>query len=212
MTIGTVAPIKTTTTEKMGTTDITGSKDRKEEDLLLLQDATPREEVPIRKATPNQASAHGLWTRTIPLGDSTELGEVKPRNQSDPTTNAVPRMKPPLKGTSITKDALAKIKIVFWNCAGGLMSKIDYLKDLINEIEPCLIFISEAELKSIDLINACNLDGFCIEVSTTKKGRVCCFIKTSVKYMRRTDLELTSHDCIIIDVLNSKEKLRVAGF
>lgn len=51
------------------------------------------------------------------------------------------------------------------------MAKLDFLKELINKFERCVIFISEAELKLIDLINACNLDGFCIEVSCTEKGK-----------------------------------------
>lgn len=102
-----------------------------------------------------------------------------------------------MKPTGISKDATINTTAIFWNCAGGLMNKICYLKDLINKFDPCFLFVSEAELKTSDLIDACNLDGYCIEVSRTEKGRICCFIKTTIKYMRRTDLEIDSHDCII---------------
>jgi len=53
---------------------------------------------------------------------------------------------------------------------------------------------------------------FVLKLAVQRKVRVCCFFKTTIKYMRQTDLELDSHDCNIIDLLNVRQKIRLAGF
>ncbi len=42
-------------------------------------------------------------------------------------------------------------KILFWNCAGGIKSKIDYIIDFVKGKNLKLIFISEAEIDERDL-------------------------------------------------------------
>ncbi len=37
-------------------------------------------------------------------------------------------------------------KVIYWNCAGGVKSKHDYIKQVINEEKPCVFFISESEI------------------------------------------------------------------
>lgn len=37
--------------------------------------------------------------------------------------------------------------IIFWNCCGGIGSKIDYIKDFMTQNGPSLFFISESEIK-----------------------------------------------------------------
>ncbi len=41
--------------------------------------------------------------------------------------------------------------VVFWNCGGGIRSKIDFIDDFIARNEPSVFFISENEIKPEDI-------------------------------------------------------------
>jgi hypothetical protein len=58
-------------------------------------------------------------------------------------------------------------KILFWNCAHGVVSKIDFIQDYIASHRPVLFFISEAEIKNDKNYDCLKIPGYSIEVSKT---------------------------------------------
>ncbi len=71
---------------------------------------------------------------------------------------------------------------LFWNCAGGIKSKIDYLRDYIIGKNLSLIFISEADIYEFDL-NLVQIRGYeCILANTKRngKGRVVCYVQSNI--------------------------------
>jgi hypothetical protein len=72
----------------------------------------------------------------------------------------------------------------------GLFSKKDYVKSLLYENDIDILNLQETELgPKIDLNNL-NIKGYVLEVETNeKKKRVATYIKTSVQYKRRNNLE-----------------------
>jgi hypothetical protein len=79
---------------------------------------------------------------------------------------------------------MALNKIIYWNCAGGIKSKHDYIKQLIKEENPCILFISESELGAYDLEIVKIKDYDLITVSTLAAGRarMACYIKSDINY------------------------------
>jgi exonuclease III len=79
---------------------------------------------------------------------------------------------------------MALKKVIYWNCAGGIKSKHDYIKQIISEENPCAFFISEAEIKDhdLDIVKIRNYD--LVVANTIKNGssRVACFIKSDINY------------------------------
>jgi len=74
--------------------------------------------------------------------------------------------------------------VIYWNCAGGIKSKLDYIKQSFLPSNPDIIFISEAELSFNDL-NIVRLKGYELEVAKSinhGKARMACYIKSSINY------------------------------
>jgi hypothetical protein len=89
-------------------------------------------------------------------------------------------------------------RLVFWNCAGGVKSKMDFIKNYIDQHHPCALFISEAEIKSHDL-NLLRIKNYDLIVSNTiDKGaaRQACYIKSSINY----NVVKTTGDCDIVAI------------
>jgi exonuclease III len=73
---------------------------------------------------------------------------------------------------------------LFWNCAGGIKSKIDYLRDYIIGKNLSLISISESDVFEYDL-NLVQIKGYeCILANTKKngKGRVVCYVQSNIPF------------------------------
>ena len=105
-------------------------------------------------------------------------------------------------------------KVIFWNVANGLLNKLDFVKSIISEQKPIMIFIFEAEVK-IEEVNFLKVQGYDIEISKTLEtrglGRTACFIKKGVKYQRQMCLEKSKNgyfdDIICIKI----DKFLIAG-
>jgi len=97
-------------------------------------------------------------------------------------------------------------KIIFWNCALGIKSKLDFVKDLATTQRPDLMFISEAEVNDCDL-SLINIKGYEISVSESINGefgvaRMACYIKMGIKAKKiRVDNRL---DVVAVDVGNNR--------
>lgn len=69
-------------------------------------------------------------------------------------------------------------KIIFWNCAGGLKSKIEYIRNIVEKHTPTLIFISEAEIHERDL-DVVKIKGYEVVKTLTEqnqKSRIIAYI------------------------------------
>ena len=93
--------------------------------------------------------------------------------------------------------------ILFWNCAGGIKSKIDYLREFVKGKYLKIIFISEADLKEQDL-DLVKIPGFDIILSNTckgefKKSRMIGYVRSNETYKSVTILT-NQLDVVAIDI------------
>ena len=98
------------------------------------------------------------------------------------------------------------LNIATWNLCLGLFHKKDYVRNLLYENDIDILNLQETELgPDIDLNNL-NIKGYVLEVETNeKKKRVATYIKTSVQYKRRNDLEKPNLHLIILDIQASPQ-------
>jgi len=74
-------------------------------------------------------------------------------------------------------------KILYWNCCGGLSSKIDSIKHIINSYKPVLFFISECEIKKNTPLGWVSIDNYDFIPSSNyniNKSRLGVYIKQGV--------------------------------
>jgi len=97
-------------------------------------------------------------------------------------------------------------RITYWNCAGGIKSKLDYIKQQIANENPCVFFISESELKTDDLNLAKIRNYDLITALTINKGpsRVACYIKSNISYKV---VPIKDHDLDIIAIETRFERV-----
>ena len=99
--------------------------------------------------------------------------------------------------------------IVFWNCAGGIRSKFDYIKDFIKANNTSIFFIAESEIGKNDT-EILRIQNYDLLISETDKSRLACYINSSIKYKRiKTDKEL---DLIALDVGDTRVVGLYKGF
>ena len=98
------------------------------------------------------------------------------------------------------------LNIATWNLCLGLFHKKDYVRNLLYENDIDILNLQETELgPDIDLNNL-NIKGYVLEVETNKKKkRVATYIKTSIQYKRRNDLEKPNLHLIILDIQASPQ-------
>ena len=98
------------------------------------------------------------------------------------------------------------LNIATWNLCLGLFHKKDYVRNLLYENNIDVLNLQETELgPDIDLKNL-NIKGYALEVETNEnKKRVATYIKTSVQYKRRNDLEKPNLHLIILDIQASSQ-------
>jgi exonuclease III len=101
------------------------------------------------------------------------------------------------------------LNIATWNLCLGLFHKKDYVRNLLYENNIDVLNLQETELgPDIDLKNL-NIKGYALEVETNEnKKRVATYIKTSVQYKRRNDLEKPNLHLIILDI-QANPQLRI---
>jgi len=77
------------------------------------------------------------------------------------------------------------LRIFYWNCASGLIRKLDFIKDLIAENNLDAIFIAESEIRSNFDLSLLSLDGYDLVLSNTYltrgNSRLICLKKTDMK-------------------------------
>ena len=96
------------------------------------------------------------------------------------------------------------IKIATWNLCLGLFHKKDYVRSLLYENEIDVFALQEIELSpDIDTENL-KIRGYSLEVeNNNKKRRVAIYIRNTVTYKRREDLEKVNLHLIILDIETS---------
>jgi len=101
------------------------------------------------------------------------------------------------------------MRIISWNCAKGMLHKMDEIRMLAEKLMPDVFFINEAELTS-EKVDKINLLGYASEVSDSislGKARIIAYVNPMTGFKRKPHLE-GKHENII--VLETKD-IRVIG-
>jgi len=96
--------------------------------------------------------------------------------------------------------------MLFWNCCGGLRSKLDTVKLILDSKRPDLFFISEAEVKSQHPLNLLKMEGYNLitsEVITHGKSRLVLYVKDGLKFQLKT-VKNTTMEVICVDINNTR--------
>ncbi len=100
--------------------------------------------------------------------------------------------------------------IVHWNCAGGLMGKLDEIRVIIEKTTPKLIFISESEVRNPLHEQACQLSNYTMVTShesSSMMSRLICYTDSKVLFDRKIELEGPDYlEIIVIDCQTEKER------
>lgn len=94
-------------------------------------------------------------------------------------------------------------RVLYWNCAGGIKSKIDYLRNFLKDQKFQLMFISESDIVEQDL-NLVQIPGFDILMSSSlRKARTMCYVSSKLSY-RKIKLNHEDLDVVAIDISNER--------
>ena len=98
------------------------------------------------------------------------------------------------------------VKIGSWNVCLGLKGKKDYVKSMICEKELDICCIQECEIKPDYPSNMLTFKDYNLEVEINNiKSRCCTYIRNSVNYKRRRDLEGEDNNLIVIEIGDAKK-------
>ena len=99
------------------------------------------------------------------------------------------------------------IKTASWNCSLGLLRKVDLVKLILTEYKLDLLFLQETEIKQNTPLQALQITGYNLELSPTygqQNSRTFCYVKTSLKYERLSEIENSKVELIAIKTLKKK--------
>ena len=93
------------------------------------------------------------------------------------------------------------LKIATWNLCLGLFHKKDYVRTQLYENNIDILTLQETELSPELQLENLQIKGYSIEVeNNNKKRRVAIYVKNSISYKRRIDLEKENMHIVILDV------------
>ena len=93
------------------------------------------------------------------------------------------------------------LKIATWNLCLGLFHKKDYVRTQLYENNIDIPTLQETELSPELRLDNLQIKGYSIEVeNNNKKRRVAIYVKNSISYKRRIDLEKENMHIVILDV------------
>jgi hypothetical protein len=95
--------------------------------------------------------------------------------------------------------------ILFWNCCGGLPSKINEINSIIDIYGPEAFFIAESELTQTNT-PWCQVNGYSLLTTTTTPSRIACYLITGSS-LTQTD-NPTDTQIIVLD----DSKRRIVGY
>ena len=102
-----------------------------------------------------------------------------------------------------------KIRIATWNLCLGLASKKNLVKHYITENKIDICCLQETELDNQINEDLLSFPGYGLEIEQNDlKRRVGMYVRSTVNYRRRTDLEANKRHLIVIDILG-KPELRI---
>ena len=103
----------------------------------------------------------------------------------------------------------SKLRIATWNLCLGLSNKKNTIKQYITEYKLDVCCMQEIDLQADYPDDLLSFPGYLIETEQNDaKMRVGIYIKRSIKYIRRTELEGYNNHIVVIDILGVK-KLRI---
>jgi len=98
--------------------------------------------------------------------------------------------------------------LIWWNCRGGIRSKIDIIKNYIHSFKPDLFFISESNIKDDDDLLVINVENYTLYRSASINGcsRLACYAKNDSGF----ELSFIARDEVQIIGMENK-KIRAYG-
>jgi len=103
-------------------------------------------------------------------------------------------------------DILLEMLITSWNCANGIVHKMDEVRLIIDKYIPEVLFVCEAEVRP-DQIDLINIRGYNLELSDSLKlgkSRLIAYVREG-NLKRKLNLEGDSENIIVIE--NAKQRL-----
>ena len=93
------------------------------------------------------------------------------------------------------------IKIATWNLCLGLFHKKDYVRTQLHENNIDILTLQETDLSPELQLENLQIKGYSIEVeNNNKKRRVAIYVKNSISYKRRIELEKENLHVIVLDI------------
>ena len=134
------------------------------------------------------------------------MGQDPPRaNQTLPANVGKQQatLKQPISPKTCNKKSNLPFTVCHWNCASGIINKLDDIKLTIIELKPSVIFISEADRKKHHDDNLIQINGYKLHNSQSLekhgKSRIIAYTKDDCSLKRRLDLECPDTEMIIFD-------------
>ena len=93
------------------------------------------------------------------------------------------------------------LNIGYWNCASGIVNKLDIIKDLIQTNELYILFVSESDIREFFDLSLIQIQGFDIILPYTqqkKKSRILAFAKSGDRFEQISLTENTNVEGIAI--------------
>ena len=110
------------------------------------------------------------------------------------------------------------ITIATWNACLGISNKKDLITNMINENKIDILCLQEVEIDQKIITNMMSIKNQNIEIEQNDvKSRVATYIKSTINYKRRCDLEGINNGMTIIDIELTKSfrlinKTFISGF
>jgi exonuclease III len=93
------------------------------------------------------------------------------------------------------------LKIATWNLCLGLFHKKDYVRTQLHENNIDILTLQETDLSPELQLENLQIKGYSIEVeNNNKKRRVAIYVKNSISYKRRIELEKENLHVIVLDI------------
>jgi len=121
--------------------------------------------------------------------------------------------KNPMRGMKAKREIedIRDLKLIYWNCSHGIASKIEIVKEIINEHRPHVMFVSESEIKANQDLDFYNIEGYQLHLANTiksrNKSRIIAYSDKRLKLDRKSELEGEYQDIIALDL----NKIRLIG-
>ncbi len=130
------------------------SSERRKSETSLIQSIRTLKNVPV-----------GLWREHTKSGPRTE--QRKRPEKPKPASEQWQRQK--------------KL-VLWWNCAGRIASKLNMIKEIINDLKPVVFFVSESNINSDKIYSHLNIENYKLFISDSRVARSACYLSSNADF------------------------------